>query len=128
MDKIKSYKELIIWQKSVELVKNIYLLTKNFPQEEAFITIPQMRRASLSIPSNIAEGYGRHSKGDYSHFLSIAYASSLELETQLIIAKELTLCSGESVEVSQKLLLEVSKMLYVMREKLSKRSTLYPKS
>jgi four helix bundle protein len=124
MENVKSYKELIVWKKSVELVKNVYVLTKKFPEEEAFITVSQMRRAALSIPSNIAEGYGRDTRKEYAHFLSIAYASTLELETQLIISKDLDFAPEKTFETTEMLLVEVSKMLYAMRIKLTKRPTL----
>ncbi len=88
---LKSYKELIVWQKSIELVKLVFILTDKFPRSEPYGIIAQMRRAAVSIPSNIAEGYGRKSIGSYVQFYLIAYGSALELETQLIIAKELKL-------------------------------------
>lgn len=111
---IHSYKELIVWQKSIKLVKEIYLLTESFPKTEVFGIISQMRRAAVSIPSNIAEGYGRRSHKEYLQFYAIAYGSSLELETQLIIAKELELVSERGFIQTEALLNEVIKMLYVM--------------
>lgn len=112
--KIQSYKELIVWQKSVELVKEIYTLTSFFPSPEIYGIVSQIRRAAISIPSNIAEGYGRNSQKQYLHFYSISYGSSLELETQIIIAKELRLAPLEKFQKSEELLNEVIKMLYVM--------------
>src|SRR3989344_5311138 len=85
---IASYKELIVWQKSVELVEHIYHLTKKFPKEEVYGLVSQMRRASVSIPSNIAEGRLRRSKKDFIQFLQIAFGSGAELETQIIISKK----------------------------------------
>jgi len=90
---VLSYKELVVWQKSIALVKVIYELTKNFPRSEQFGVVSQMRRAAVSIPSNIAEGYGRKSSKEYKQFYSIAYGSALELDTQLIICRELELVS-----------------------------------
>ncbi|PJC23120.1 four helix bundle protein [candidate division WWE3 bacterium CG_4_9_14_0_2_um_filter_48_10] len=90
---VHSYKELVVWQKSIALVKVIYELTKNFPRSEQFGVVSQMRRAAVSIPSNIAEGYGRKSSKEYKQFYSIAYGSALELDTQLIICRELELVS-----------------------------------
>lgn len=87
--KITSYKDLVVWKKSIELVKLIYSLTKEFPDDEKFGLTNQLRRAAVSIPSNIAEGYGRRSQKDRLHFYVMAYGSSLEMETQLVIAKEL---------------------------------------
>ncbi len=115
---IKSYKELIVWQKAVGLVKEIFKLTRNFPKSEIYGITQQMRRASISIPSNIAEGSGRNSKKELSRFYSIAYGSTLELETQLIISQELSLSSKDTFLTSFGLLEEVSKMLRVMINKL----------
>lgn len=112
--KINSYKELIVWQKSIELVKNIYQLTAVFPKEEMYGIISQIRRAAVSIPSNIAEGYGRRSQKEYLQFFAIAYGSALELETQLIITKELNFAIEEKFKNAESLLNEVIKMLYVM--------------
>lgn len=112
--KLKSYKELIVWQKSIELVKLIYELTSYFPKEELFGIVSQMRRAAISIPSNMAEGYGRRSHKEYTQFYAISYSSALELETQLIIAKKLNFCSGEKFIRAEELLVEVLKMLYTM--------------
>ena len=82
-----SFKELIVWQKSIELTKMVYDLCKKLPQYEQFDLCSQMRRASVSIPSNIAEGYRRNGRKEYRHFCSLALGSAAELETQLIIAK-----------------------------------------
>lgn len=115
---IKSYKELVVWQKSIELVKEIYKLTNNFPKSEAYGLTHQIRRAVVSIPSNIAEGYGRRSTGAYTQFYSIAYGSALEVETQLIISKELELTSKDKFKTAEELLVEVCKMLNSMLTKL----------
>ncbi len=89
MGSIQSYKDLLIWQKGIEIVVSVYKLTKNFPQEELFSLTNQIKRASVSVPSNIAEGYGRNTDKSFSHFLDIARGSLYELETQLLIAREL---------------------------------------
>lgn len=112
--KIISYKQLIVWQKSIELVKSIYKLTSLFPKDELYGITSQIRRASISIPSNIAEGYGRRSHKEYLQFYSIAYGSSLELETQLIISKKLSFASDDDYKIAESLLNEIIKMLYVM--------------
>lgn len=112
--KIQSYQELIVWQKSIELVKEIYQLIADFPSSEKFIIIPQICRAVISIPSNIAEGYGRRSHKEYLQFYSIAYGSALETETQLIISKKLCLASENKFTKAENLLNEILKMLYVM--------------
>ena len=114
---IQSFKELIVWQRSIELVKEIYRITNEFPREEMYGLVSQMRRSSISIPSNIAEGYKRKSLGDYVRFLNIADGSAAELETQIIISrdiyKEIDFSKAES------LLEEVQKMLVVLIKKLN---------
>ena len=92
------YKELKIWQKAIELVTEIYSITGQFPDKERFGLISQINRASVSIPSNIAEGAGRNSTKEFLHFLSIAHASSYETETQLIISKNLNYLSPNKFE------------------------------
>jgi four helix bundle protein len=87
--KLKSFKELIVWQKAYKLVLEIYKFTNNFPKSETYGLTQQVRRAAISIPSNIAEGYGRKHKTDYHRFLSMAYGSLLELETQYLLAIDL---------------------------------------
>ncbi|MBM3256884.1 MAG: four helix bundle protein [Candidatus Liptonbacteria bacterium] len=116
---VKSYKELIVWQRSIELVIEVYELTAQFPKEEMFGLSIQMRRATISIPSNIAEGSRRKDIPEYLHFLRIADASSAELETQLIIAKRLY--SKLNYARAESLLDEVQKMLYGMKEKLEQK-------
>ncbi len=116
MSKIESYKDLIVWQKGIALVKVIYKLTQELPKEEKFGLIDQMRRCSVSVPSNIAEGWGRGSKANYSNFLKIARGSLLELETQLIICKELNLL--KNLDSVFALLEEESKMLNSLLSKL----------
>ena len=115
---IKSYKELIVWQKSMLLVKEIFILTSKFPKSELYGIVSQMRRAAVAIPSNIAEGYGRRSTKSYTQFYAIAYGSALELETQSIIAKELNMTTKENFITSDNLLVEVSKMLNAMITKM----------
>jgi four helix bundle protein len=110
------YKELKVWQKAVELTKLIYELTKTFPQEEKFGLTNQIRRASVSIPSNIAEGAGRNSDKEFVQFLAIAAGSSYEVETQLIIAIELKYV--ENREDVFKLIEEIQKMLFTFSNKL----------
>lgn len=86
---MSSYKELSVWQKSIQLVIDIYKLTKTFPKDEIYGLVSQMQRAAVSIPSNIAEGNERNSKKEFIHFLHIARGSLAELETQLVIAEKL---------------------------------------
>lgn len=108
---IKSYKDLIVWQKAMELAKEIYRLTSLFPKSETYGIISQMRRAAVSVPSNIAEGFGRNYKTEYKQFWSIAFGSGLELETQLILSKDLKLAPEPEFTRSEQLLDEVLKML-----------------
>ncbi|MBA3063407.1 MAG: four helix bundle protein [Atribacteria sp.] len=86
---MKSFKDLRIWQKGIEIVSDIYILTKNFPKEELFSLTSQLRRSAISIPSNIAEGFKRFHNKEYKQFLFITLGSCAEVETQIIIAKEL---------------------------------------
>ena len=118
-----SYKGLIVWQKSIILVRLVYRLTANFPSEEKFGLISQIRRAAVSIPSNIAEGQARRTTGDYLRFVSIAEGSLAELDTQLIIAIELGFCSESDTQEIFGLLTEVRKMLNALRRSLSAKLT-----
>jgi len=101
----------------MDLVVLIYELTSKFPKSELFGITSQMRRASVSIPSNIAEGWGRKSSKEYQQFMSIAYGSTLELETQLILSKRLKLAEEQDFEKAEAVLLEVLKMLNSMTNK-----------
>ena len=114
---LKSYKDLLVWQKSILLVEEIYKLTKVFPKEEMYGMTAQMRRAAVSIPSNISEGSKRKDLPEYLYFLRTADGSAAELETQLIIAKKLY--GNCDFEASMNLLLEVQNILNVMIAKLS---------
>jgi four helix bundle protein len=92
---LQSYRDLEVWQVSMELVKSVYRLRKRLPAEERFGLVSQMQRAAVSIPANIAEGYGRSHRGDYLHHLSIAKGSLSELETLLLIAEQLEYVTKE---------------------------------
>lgn len=118
MTYIKSYKELIVWQKSIKLVKEIFILTNKFPKSELYGLTSQMRRSAVAIPSNIAEGYGRKSSKEYAQFYSIAYGSALELETQIIISKELSFTPLTNFDKVDLLLEEVSRMLNTMTSQM----------
>lgn len=113
---LRSYKELIVWQKAIELVEEIYALTRLLPRDELYGLISQMRRSAVSIPSNIAEGYKRRGLGEYIRFLCIADGSGAELETQLIIAQRQF--PSVHCERSLTLLDEVQRMLTSMIQKL----------
>jgi len=119
MDKTKksqSFKDLIVWKKSIELSLKMYEITKKLPIEEKFGLVSQMRRCSISVPSNIAEGSKRGSKKDFIQFLRIANGSAAELETQMIIAKRLY----PNLELDESLnnLLEIQKMLFMFIKKI----------
>ncbi|OGI72528.1 hypothetical protein A3J61_00985 [Candidatus Nomurabacteria bacterium RIFCSPHIGHO2_02_FULL_38_15] len=123
---IKSYKDLIVWQKGYELVKQVYTITAKLPQAEVFALQSQMRRSAVSIVSNIAEGSSRKTRKDYCQFMHIAYGSTSELETQLFLCKDLY---NISIEPQLELITEVSKMLRTIINKLeSSNSTLEPRT
>jgi four helix bundle protein len=94
---VQHYRQLIAWQKAMELVKLVYELTEKFPKEELYGLTSQMRRAAVAIPSNIAEGQGRNTTKDFLRFLSIAYGSLLELETQTLISEMLKYLKSEEI-------------------------------
>ncbi|MDP2671666.1 MAG: four helix bundle protein [bacterium] len=111
---LTSYKELTVWQRSIELVEEIYKLTAKFPKEETYGLVSQLRRAAVAIPSNIAEGYQRGHKAEYIQFLRVAFASSSEVETQLIIAEKLEQTKKLDYSKATNLLEETRKMLNKM--------------
>ena len=104
------YRELIVWQKSIDLVVAVYTFTKDFPTNEQYGLTSQMRRAAISIPSNIAEG-GRRKGKDVSHFLMIAFGSGSELETQLVVSERLKYGDDSIRKQAEALLSEVMRML-----------------
>lgn len=106
-----NFKELLVWQKAIDLVTEIYRTTDAFPKEETFGLKSQIRRASVSIPSNIAEGNSRRSKPDYLQFLKISRGSCAEVETQLIISRNLHFLSEENYLKLNDDIIEISKML-----------------
>jgi four helix bundle protein len=122
LGKIKSYKDLLIWQKGIEITEKVYLITNNFPENELFSLTNQIRRTSVSISSNIAEGFGRNSTKSYMNFLKISRGSLYELETQLIIADRLNYISdNELLKSINDLLSEEGKMInsYINKLELS---------
>lgn len=121
-NRIKSYKDLIVWEKSMDLVTEIYLLTEKFPKSELYGIVSQMRRCAISIPSNIAEGKQRGTRKDYRHFLIIAFGSGAELETQIEISKRLNFCKNEDYTVIDGLLDEIVKILNKLISKLEENS------
>jgi four helix bundle protein len=119
--KARGYKDLIVWQKAMRLVRDIYLLTRSFPSDERFGLVSQMRRAAVSISSNIAEGQARHITGEFIQFVSHAEGSVAEVETQLLIAVDLGYCNEEVSKPIFDLLLELRKMLNGLRRRLQGR-------
>ncbi len=117
---VKSYKDLIFWQKSYEVARRIYLVTDNFPKRELYSLVDQMRRSSISIPSNIAEWYWRGIWQDYLRFLAIARASCNELETQLLLARDFKYIEEEDFFEIQNLLIEVIKLITSVINKYKK--------
>ena len=108
--RLKSYRELIVWQKSMEAAKEVYSLVKRLPKEEMFALSDQMRRAVVSIPSNIAEGYGRGADTEFARFLKIALGSLSELETQLILCTNIGYLGEDDIQPVMDILDEVGKM------------------
>ena len=108
---LKSYKELKVWQKAYNLCIEIYKITRTFPKEELYGLTSQMRRAAVSVPSNIAEGYGRKTTPEYLRSLYIAYGSSCELETQILLSGDLGLMKAEALNKLLADLGEVERML-----------------
>jgi four helix bundle protein len=117
-NKTRSYKDLLVWQKGIELAKIIYPLTDKFPPEEKFGLIAQIRRAAVSIPSNIAEGQARRMTGEFIQAISHAEGSVAEVDTQLIIARELGFCGESDTLPTLELIAELRKMLNGLRRKL----------
>ena len=120
-DKIKSYKDLVVWQKSLTLVKLVYQLTRSFPADEKFGLVSQMRRAAVSVPSNLAEGHARNTTGEFIQFISHAEGSLAELETQVILAVELGFCSSTEAQPLHGLIEEIQKMANALRGSLASR-------
>jgi four helix bundle protein len=118
METIKHFKELKIWQKGIEIVKDVYEITKHFSKEEMYGLTTQMRRSAISIPSNIAEGFKRFHAKEYVQFLYIALGSLAELETQIFIAKEIGLLEDTKMDFMNEKLDHTSKMLSSLISKL----------
>ncbi|MBQ0907621.1 four helix bundle protein [Flavobacterium sp. F-328] len=119
MSGVKSYKELLIWQKGIKIVVLVYKLTKDFPKDEIYALTSQLKRASVSVPSNIAEGFGRQTDKSFNHFLNIARGSLNEIETQLIIGKELGFITDDNLITEiMSLIEEESKMINAFAKNL----------
>src|SRR3989344_4384820 len=121
---LQSHKELLVWQKSMELVENIYKITQLFPREELYGLTSQIRRAAVAIPTNITEGYQRNHKKEYIQFLYIAKSSASELETLLNISERLNLTLSTEFTNAKSLLTEILKMLTALISKLKSPTTI----
>jgi four helix bundle protein len=119
---MKEYKKLIVWQKSINLVKLVYELSKDLPKSEEYGLVSQIKRAVVSIPANIAEANGRNSEGERKQFLGIAQGSAFELETELIILVELKLINEIKINDALLLLDEIQRMLASLINKVSRSS------
>ena len=113
-----SFRDLIVWQRAMQLTVAIYRLTREFPREEIYGLTSQIRRSAVSLPSNIAEGHGRLNTGEYRQFLGIARASNFELQTQLEIARALEIGNPTLLNEAEGLSHEVGKMLYAILESI----------
>ena len=113
-----SYRDLLVWQRAVQMTVSLYRLTSGFPKQEMFGLASQLRRAGVSVASNIAEGYGRMSTGEYKQFLGMARGSVLEVQTQLVISRELGFGEMEALNKAEGLSEEVGKMLAAILRKL----------
>ncbi len=117
--KARGYRDLVVWQKGIALAKEIYLLTKKLPSDEKFGLVSQMRRAAVSVPSNIAEGQARHTTGEFVQFISHAEGSVAELDTQLTLCEQLKLLSSNDCSPAAILIDELRRMLNSLRRKLT---------
>lgn len=115
---MKTYRDLLVWQKSMTFVTNIYQVIKTFPKEEIYGLTSQIRRCAISIPSNIAEGYGRNSTNDYIRFLQISMGSIFEIQTQLEIAKNLDYLNKSKFQEAYDMSREIERMLSSLIHKL----------
>ncbi|MBJ6133167.1 four helix bundle protein [Ochrobactrum sp. Q0168] len=116
---VNSYRDLLVWQQAMELVTSIYQLTNSWPKEEIYGLTSQARRAAVSVPANIAEGFGRENRGSYQQFLRIAQGSLKELETHLLIAEQLGYIQKEAIDPMMAASESVGKLLRFLIRKLS---------
>ena len=118
---INSYRDLLVWQKGMALVKQVYSMTGTFPDNERFGLIAQMRRAAVSVPSNVAEGQARQGRKEFVQFLSHSEGSLAELDTQLTIAAELGYGRGPDTHQCAAMIVELQKMMTSLRQKITER-------
>lgn len=115
---VQSFRDLQVWQRSMQLTVAVYRMTRNFPREEIYGLTSQIRRSAVSVPSNIAEGQGRLNTGEFRQFLGVARGSNCELQTQLGIARALEFCNVKLLDEAEGVSHEVGKMLFAMLESL----------
>lgn len=118
MEKTGNFKDLIVWQKSMRLVKEVYRVVKLLPKEELYSLSDQIRRSAISIPSNIAEGQARNSMKEFIQFLAIAKGSKAELETQLLLCVEINYLKNSDIDKAINLIQEIGKMIYALQKSL----------
>lgn len=118
MGAIQSHRDLIVWQKAVELAVEVYRLAERFPKTETYRLVSQVTRAGASVPANIAEGHGRFGRKDYAHFLAISKGSLMEVDTFLVLAMRLKYLAPADCKTAFGLITEISKMLTKMRSRL----------
>jgi four helix bundle protein len=117
---VRSYRDLIAWQKAMDLVTNVYRITNHFPREEVYGLVSQLRRAAVSVPSNIAEGHARASTGEFRQFLGHALGSLVEIETQISIAERLSYVDPEEAGAPFQRTTEIGKILQGLQKSLRK--------
>lgn len=122
MTVVRDYRDLIVWQKAMDLVEAIYRATAAFPREEIYGLTSQLRRAAVSIPSNIAEGNGRNTTRDYLHFLGMAYGSVKEVETQVLIAERLRYVDSSHSNSLVQMTIEIARLISGLVNSLNKRN------
>jgi len=123
---LKNFKDLLVWQKGYQLCLVLYRITKDFPGEEKYGLISQMRRAAISIPSNISEGYGRKTIPDYVRCLYIAYGSTCELETETLLSGDLDYLNNDEQTALLEKIREVERMLMALIKSLENKNTPRP--
>ena len=122
----QSFRDLVVWQRSIELTTDVYELTSKFPESERFGLTNQMRRASVSIASNVSEGYGRSTKGEHVQFLGHARGSCSELETQIVIAKNLGFGATQNLQSTETLCNDVGRLLGALIKSIRAKQALVP--
>lgn len=119
--RIQSHRDLLVWQKSMDLTVLIYRLTQRFPNNETYRLVSQMTRSAVSVPANVAEGHARGTRRDYSHFLSIAKGSLMETETYVMLAQRLNYVEQTDLQAALAVITEISKMITAIRGKLAEK-------